>query len=115
DLDEGRRPPVPGRNGSVQIGEDEGRGTTISAIVHWERRSVGIVDLAGRASSSHWRDCNVAGWRVDGRHLSDGRPVGNGEESGGLGPLVRGPERARGAVRNAPGGDEFGFGDRGPA
>jgi hypothetical protein len=28
DLDKGRRPRVPGRNGYVQIGEDEVRGTT---------------------------------------------------------------------------------------
>src|SRR4029077_13442045 len=50
---------------------------------------------------------------VDGCHLGDVRLVGNGEERGGTGPLVRGPERAGVAVRNAPGVDEFGFGDRG--
>src|ERR1700738_129372 len=43
DLDKDRRPRVPGRNGSVQIGEDEERGTAVTAIVHRERRSVGIV------------------------------------------------------------------------
>src|SRR5439155_1675846 len=42
DLDKGRWSPVPGRNGSVQIGEDESRGTTVSAIVHRERRGVDI-------------------------------------------------------------------------
>src|SRR5271167_4088563 len=77
DLDKGRRPRVPGRNGSVQIGEDEVRETTVSAIFHQERRSVGIVDLAGRSldsacrSSCRCRDRDEAGgWVYIG--LADG-------------------------------------------
>jgi len=46
------------------------------------------------------------------RHLADCGPIGNGVESGAIGPLVRGPEGAGRAVRNAPGVDELRIGDR---
>jgi len=68
-----------------------------------------LVDLAGRSlwSSCCLRDVDNA-VPING-HLGDVRLVGNGVESGGTSPLVRGPEGARGAVRKPPQGfREFG-------
>src|ERR1700761_343810 len=49
DLNKGGRTRIPGRNGSIQTGEDEMCGTTVAAIIYQERGSVGIADLAGRS------------------------------------------------------------------
>src|SRR5260370_15138788 len=79
------------------------RGTPVSAIIHWEGRSVGIIDLASRSLGSlgRFRDRNEAGWRCD-VDLADGRLVGNCVERGGTRPLVRDPPRAFGGWGNAP-------------
>src|SRR6201982_1090577 len=88
--------------------------TAVAAIFHEERRSVGVVDLASGSlrSLGCCRDQNEASWRVN-DHLADLRRVCNGIEGSRVIPLVRDPERARMAVRNTPGVDKFGVGDRG--
>ena len=103
DLGRRARAVVPGGDGPVQIGKDEAGGTA----VHEKGRGA-VVDLAGWPLGS-------AGRSGDGdleRNLTDNssrHPVERGE----ICPLIRDPERARGALGNTPGVLQVGVGDRG--
>src|SRR5438132_1207883 len=79
-------------------------------MVHRKRLGVRVADQAGRSLRSRGGFRYVDDAVTLYRYLADIRLVDDGVESGGILPVVRDPERARAAVRHAPGVAELRIG-----
>ena len=102
-LHEGRRSGVPGRDGAVQVAENEIGVTAIAAVRDQEAGRIAAIDLPGRSLGSARRGWNhdQAAGRID-VDLGDVGLSCHRIKRGGVLPLVGDPEWAGGAMRKAP-------------